>query len=305
MHMQFVSFGMTVIASITSHYFLSALAALFCRSATMDIFTHLNYCYPGTSNVARPHVSQQPQGFLHHVPTQNVQSMQDQTHPGDGCVRSGPSMITHASPSPGPTAGHDLLPQQKITLTSPQGAVHSDSKCHMKISYMDESTDLSDQYIPSSNDKITCTDHRPLDDIFGNIRPSRGWSQAASNSPHPSQNVTPRGHPRHTSVLTYPLPTRPQLDGVVQIPLLAVDNRIKGTGCVVDFRCSDWGIGVEVEGMLLYADLASRTETLDSGIPMSDLLHGNVSGLESPHQRVLDGLGVTDLRLNILVRPLV
>ena len=35
---------------------------------------------------------------------------------------------------------------------------------------------------------------------------------------------------------------------------------------------------------------------------MSDLLHGNVSGLESPHQRVLDGLGVTSLRFNILVR---
>lgn len=37
---------------------------------------------------------------------------------------------------------------------------------------------------------------------------------------------------------------------------------------------------------------------------MSDLLHGNVSGLERPHQRVLDGFGVINLRLNILVRPL-
>lgn len=37
---------------------------------------------------------------------------------------------------------------------------------------------------------------------------------------------------------------------------------------------------------------------------MSELLHGNVSGLEDPYQRVLDGLGLTDLRFNILVRPL-
>lgn len=37
---------------------------------------------------------------------------------------------------------------------------------------------------------------------------------------------------------------------------------------------------------------------------MSELLHGNVSGLENPYQCVLDGLGLTDLRLNILVRPL-
>lgn len=37
---------------------------------------------------------------------------------------------------------------------------------------------------------------------------------------------------------------------------------------------------------------------------MSDLLHGNVSGLERPHQRVLDGFGVINLRFNILVRPL-
>jgi hypothetical protein len=251
---------MTVIVSITLHYFLSALAALFFRSATMDNFTHLNYCYPGTSNAVRLHVSQQPQGSLHHVPVQSVQLAQDQAPPGDGYVRPGPSMITHASPSPG-FAGHNLRPQQKPTLVSPQGAVHSDFKGHMKISYMDESADLSDQYIPSSNDKITCTDHRPLDDIFGNIRPSCGWSQATLNSPHPSQNVAPRGHPRHTSVLTYPLPTKPQLDGVVQIPLLAVDNQIRGTGCVVDFRCSDWGIGVQVEGMPSYADLASRTET--------------------------------------------
>lgn len=37
---------------------------------------------------------------------------------------------------------------------------------------------------------------------------------------------------------------------------------------------------------------------------MTDLLHGNPSGLESPLQRVLDGLGIINLRFNILVRPL-
>ena len=220
----------------------------------MDIFTHLNYCYPGTSNAVRLHVSQQPQASVRHVPIHNVQSMQDQALPGDGYVRLDPGRITHAPPSPGLTTDHDLHPQQTSTLIGPQleGVVHSDSKGHMKICYMDRSAELSDQYIPSSSDKITSTDHRPLDEIFGNTHPgpSCGWSQATSNSPHPSQNVAPRGHPRHTSVLTYPLPTKPQLDGVVQIPLLAVDNQMSGTGLVVDFRCSDWGIGVQVEGML-------------------------------------------------------
>ncbi|KAF8423766.1 hypothetical protein L210DRAFT_844358, partial [Boletus edulis BED1] len=36
------------------------------------------------------------------------------------------------------------------------------------------------------------------------------------------------------------------------------------------------------------------------GIPMSDLLHSNVSPLEDPHERVLDGFGFTNLRFNIL-----
>ncbi|KAH0833434.1 hypothetical protein J3R83DRAFT_12548 [Lanmaoa asiatica] len=255
----------------------------------MDLFAHLNYCYPGTANAARLHhhvSSHQPQGLgsSHHVPVQNIQSPQDQTHPGEGYTRSDPSRITQACPSLDFAAGHGLRPQQKSTPVGPQpGAVHSDPTCPTEIYYMDESTDLSDQYIPSSSDKITCTDHRPLDEIFGDIRSSLGWSQAKSGLIHPLQSGTPRGHPQHTSVLTYPLPTKPQLDGVVQIPLLAVDNQMSGTGLVVTFQCSDWGIGVEVEG-----------------IPMSDLLHGNVSGLENPHQRVLDGLGLTDLRLNIL-----
>lgn len=170
---------------------------------------------------------------------------------------------------------------------------------------MDGAADLSDQYIPSSSDKITCTDHRPLDEIFGNVRPSSGWVQAKSGSIYPSHIGTSRGDPRHASVLMYPLPTKPQLDGVVQIPLLAVDNQMSGTGLVVDFQCSDWGIGIQIEGLLPYVDLASREELkLNSGIPMSDLLHGNISCLENPQQRVLDGLDLTDLRFNILVRPL-
>lgn len=45
-------------------------------------------------------------------------------------------------------------------------------------------------------------------------------------------------------------------------------------------------------------------ERRGSGIPMSDLLHGNVSGLQNPYHCVFDGLGLTNLRLNILVRPL-
>ncbi|KAG8212879.1 hypothetical protein J3R82DRAFT_11212 [Butyriboletus roseoflavus] len=245
----------------------------------MDLFPHLNYRYPGSPNAVRPHVSQQPQGSSHHVPVQNIQSMQDQTHPGAAYMRSDPSRMTLAHPS----LDFGLPPQQKSTPVDPRGAVRSDPLTPMKTYYVDEPTNLSDQYIPSSSDKITCADHRPLDEIFGYIRSSSGWSQAESSSLHQSQNGTPRGNPRRPSVFTYPLPTKPQVDGVVQIPLLVVDNQMSGTGLVVDFRCSDWGIGVQVEGL-----------------PMSDLLHGNVSGLKNPHQCVLDGLGLTDLRLNIL-----
>ena len=225
----------------------------------MDPFAHLNYRYPGTPNAVRLHLSQQPQGSSHHVPVQNIQSMQDQTHPGDAYMRSDPNRITRARPSLDFTAGHSLHPPQKHTPIDPRGVVRSDLSGPTKMYYMVGSSNLSDQYVPSSSDKITCADHRPLDEIFGNIHSSSGWSQTETGSLHPSQNGTPHGNPRHTSVLTYPLPTKPQMDGVVHIPLLVVDNQISGTGLVVDFRCSDWGIGVQVQGKFPYAYLASRT----------------------------------------------
>lgn len=235
-------------------YYLSPAPAAF-QSGTMDLFAHLNYRYPGTSNAARLHPPHQPLGSLHHVPAQNIQSRQDQTHTVNGYMRSDSSRMMQAHPPLNPAAGHGLLPQQKSTPVGPGGAINSDPVVPMRIYHMDGSTDLSDQYIPSSSDKITCTDHRPLDEIFGDMRPLSSWSQAQSGSVRAAQNGTPRGHPQHRPVLTYPLPTKPQLDGVVQIPLLAVDNQRSGTGLIVDFRCSDWGIGVQVEGMLSHGDL--------------------------------------------------
>ena len=205
----------------------------------------MNYCYPGTSDAARFHVSQ-PQIPPLRVPIPNIQ---EQTHPGDGYARPDPSKITHARSSLDITAGYDLRPHQKSTVVGPPGDIQSDPQCSTRIRYTDEPANLVDQYIPSSSDRITCTDHRPLDEIFGNVPPASGWSQATlgSGSLCPSQNETPppRGPPK---VLTYTLPIKPQLDGVVQIPLLAVDNQMSGTGVVVDFKCSDWGIGVEVKG---------------------------------------------------------
>ncbi|KAG6372210.1 hypothetical protein JVT61DRAFT_8003 [Boletus reticuloceps] len=218
----------------------------------MDFFSQLNYRYPGASNATRPHGSQQP-----HVPVPLVQSIQDHAHPGDVYAPSGTRRIPHLDVA----ASHELGPQQQNTIPGVRGV---------------------EPHRPMS-DKITCADHRPLDRIFGNLHPLSGLSQATSSPLHPSQNLPPRGQPQHTSVLTYALPTKPQLDGVIQIPLLAVDNQISGTGLVVNFRCSDWGIGILVEG-----------------IPMSDLLHSNVSALEDPHERVLDGFGFTNLRFNIL-----
>ena len=269
----------------------------------MDPFTHLNYRYPGSSDAARPCVSQQSHDFPHYV-VQNIQSVQNQTPPGNGYIYSESSTITQPRPSLDLTTGHGLHPQKSIPI-SPRGVVQPDPTGPTETYYTGESANLSDQYIPSSSDKITCTDHRPLDEIFGNIRPPSGWPPAKSGSVYPPRSETPRGHPRHSSVLTYPLPTKPQLDGVVQIPLLAVDNQMSGTGLIIDFRCSDWGIGVELEGVLPHVILPPRVpETLNKGIQMLDLLHDNVSGLENPYERVLDGFGLTDLRLNILVRPL-
>ena len=37
---------------------------------------------------------------------------------------------------------------------------------------------------------------------------------------------------------------------------------------------------------------------------MSKILHGDVSTLKNPNERVLDGLGLTDMRFHILVRLL-
>lgn len=251
-------FGVTVSAALLRTIPRQLLLRCNCHSDIMDLFSHLNYCYPGTPNAARPQVPQQPRQSPHHVPVQNIQSMQE-THPGDGYMLSDPSRITQPPLPLDSTAGHRLHPQQKGILVGPRDAAYSDPASPMKIYHMNSSTDLSDQYIPSSSDKITCTDHRPLDEIFGNMRPPLGWSQAQSGSAHLPQNGTPRGHPLRTSVLTYPLPTKPQLDGVVLIPLLAVDNQMNGTGLVVNFQCSDWGIGVQVEGMLSYANLTSRS----------------------------------------------
>ncbi|KAI9460331.1 hypothetical protein HD554DRAFT_1595839 [Boletus coccyginus] len=152
-----------------------------CLSAIMD-FTHLNYCYPGTPNAARLHfnASQQLQESLHHAPIQSIRSMQEQTNPRDGHVWSDPSRITHPRPSLGFTADYDLHPKQKSDPVGPRSAIHSHPTGPTKVHCVDGSADLSDQYIPSSSDKITCTDHRPLDDIFGNVWPSSGRSCATS-----------------------------------------------------------------------------------------------------------------------------
>lgn len=217
-----------------------------CCAATMDVFKQLNYCYPGASNATRLHVSQPPQEFPYHAQIPNNQST-DQTHLGVGYTRSDSRRITHPLSSLDSTAGCHSRSEQKSGFVDPPGAFLSNAKRPVKLYYMDDPTNQPDQYIPSSSDKITCTDHRPLDDIFGNTRPLSlsGWS----GSPHLTQSGMLQAHPQHTAVLTYPLPTKPQLDGVLHIPLLAVDNQMSGTGLVVDFRCSDWGIGVEVEGM--------------------------------------------------------
>lgn len=245
-------FRMTVIVTSALLFLINS-----CCVTAMDLFTQLNYSYPGTSNAASLHVFQQPQGHRHRVSVPNIQSTGNQNHPGDGYAHP---MHSHShSRSSLDFTGHGLRPQQNSTLVDSRGSVHPDPKRPMKMYYTDEPANLPDQYIPSSNDKITCTDHRPLDEIFGNMRPLTGLS----GLPHPSPNGTPHGNPLHTSVLTYALPTKPQLDGVIHIPLLAVDNQMSGTGLVVDFRCSDWGIGIEIEGMSSCVDLACALRGLN------------------------------------------
>ncbi|KAF9223237.1 hypothetical protein BS17DRAFT_129891 [Gyrodon lividus] len=141
---------------------------------------------------------------------------------------------------------------------------------------------MSDKYIPSSKSgsRSTCKSQTHLQP---HLIPSQSFlRQQQQPSPHYG-HAHHRSRPQGTPVLAYPLPTKPQLDGVTQIPLLAVDNQKTGSDLVISFRCSDWGIGVQMEG-----------------IPMTDLLYHNAHGLEHPQERVVDGFGLQSLRLNIL-----
>lgn len=236
--------------------------------------------------------------------------MQNHAHPAgtSSHPQAGPSSATQTWTPVGHAASQGSYPHQQATLSSPR--VPASVRGATNLYGTNELNEMSDKYIPSSSDKITCTDHRPLDDIFGNPYAASGSPQTGSGPtrasrthsqpwPHaaPSQSFLAQqqqalhyaGHAHHrpppqgTPVLAYPLPTKPQLDGVTQIPLLAVDNQKSGTGLVVSFRCSDWGIGVQMEG-----------------IPMTDLLYHNARGLERPQEHVIDGFGLKVLRLNIL-----
>ncbi|KAF9230960.1 hypothetical protein BU15DRAFT_68734 [Melanogaster broomeanus] len=276
----------------------------------MNILPHLNYRYPTAINSTLLHHPQQSQTRAQH-PRDQHQPMQNYSHSSGTSShdhQAEPSTATQPWSTTGFPAHHG---HQQAMHSGPRGPAQSGSPHGRTNVY--SMNELSDKYIPSSSDKITCADHRPLDEIFGHPYTSLGHpphsgsrstsaSQTQTHSrsqshmiPSPSslgrqrQASHQHGHARHQSrplgpaVLTYPLPTKPQLDGVIQIPLLAVDNQQSGTDLVVSFRCSDWGIGVQMEG-----------------IPMTDLLYHNARGLERPQERVLEGFGLTSLRLNIL-----
>ncbi|KIJ62949.1 hypothetical protein HYDPIDRAFT_168894 [Hydnomerulius pinastri MD-312] len=271
----------------------------------MDVHPHLNYQYPATIDPALLHLPQQSVAHPQYQQIMHSQLVQNPVHPmatpyhhqiqGSSRVPQTWGGLDH--PSGGCSTSSQQAAQSDRRGTDNFGPAYGHTKSHS----VGGQSKLSDKYIPSSSDKITCADHRPLDEIFGNPFSSSGWPRAPQplSQPHHIPSQSSHGqqqqgshlyeHANHQPrtqappVLTYTLPTKPQLDGVLQIPLLAVDNRKSGTGLVIDFRCSDWGIGVQMEG-----------------IPMMDLLHHHARGLERGHERVLDGLGLTIMRLNIL-----
>jgi hypothetical protein len=249
------------------------------------MLSHLNYRYPMATNLALFHLPQQSQTHAQYARAQYPQPMQNHAHPAgtSSHPQAGPSSATQTWTPVGHAASQGSYPHQQATLSSPR--VPASVRGATNLYGTNELNEMSDKYIPSSSDKITCTDHRPLDDIFGNPYAASGSPQTGSGPtrasrthsqpwPHaaPSQSFLAQqqqalhyaGHAHHrpppqgTPVLAYPLPTKPQLDGVTQIPLLAVDNQKSGTGLVVSFRCSDWGIGVQMEGTSIITHITSR-----------------------------------------------
>ncbi|KIK82293.1 hypothetical protein PAXRUDRAFT_14804 [Paxillus rubicundulus Ve08.2h10] len=245
------------------------------------MLSHLNYRYPVAINPALFHLPQQSQTHAQYPRAQYPQPIQNHTHPAgtSSQPQSGSGNATQTWTQRGHVTSQGLYAHQHANFGPRVPAQSGSVRVSTNIYGTNESSEMSDKYIPSSSDKITCTDHRPLDDIFGSPYAASGSGSIRASQIHsqpwphavPSQSFLAQeqqalhyaGHAHHrpppqvTPVLAYPLPTKPQLDGVTQIPLLAVDNQKSGTGLVVSFRCSDWGIGVQMEGTSIMAHIAS------------------------------------------------
>ncbi|KIM62712.1 hypothetical protein SCLCIDRAFT_1214819 [Scleroderma citrinum Foug A] len=169
-----------------------------------------------------------------------------------------------------------------------------------------DNTDVPDKYIPSSTDRVTSPDHRPLDDIFASLhsffRPAPGPSSMQydqlpahlyplqnqnQNSQRHTQHIPPSqqsGHPpshHHVPQIILRKPQlKPPMSGILHIPLMQVDNQQRGSGLVINFRCWERGL-------------------LTDGVSISELLHCQAYALERGLDRVLDGLG-RPVKLNIV-----
>lgn len=135
-----------------------------------------------------------------------------------------------------------------------------------------DNTDVPDRYIPSSTDRVTSPDHRPLDDIFASLhsffRPAPGPSSMQydqlpahlyplqnqnQNSQRHTQHIPPSqqsGHPpshHHVPQIILRKPQlKPPMSGILHIPLMQVDNQQRGSGLVINFRC--WERGLLTDG---------------------------------------------------------
>lgn len=243
----------------------------------MDVHAHLHYQYPTTVNPVLLHLPQQqshaqphPQHQEtpiphHHIPTNPMATAYHNLQQVSSRVRPNATNIA---------CGQAGTSQQQILASARRAPVdHSSAFVHTDSLGTCGPSSMSDKYIPSSSDKITCADHRPLDEIFGNPFTPSSWPPSGSRSsrvpqPHPQSHQVPpypyQGQPQQLSypyghshsqphqqapqILTYALPSKSQLGGILHIPLLAVDNQKSGTNIVIGFRCSDWGTGVQMEG---------------------------------------------------------
>jgi len=221
-----------------------------------------SYQYPHLVNLSSSAQQQQPLLQSEHPRSESGQPMQNVTYAPSAPSLQGLDRVHRNSVE---AISRDPPHQSVFTR---RGAV--DYGAFFPSSGLDD-TDVPDKYIPSSTDRVTSPDHRPLDDIFASLhsllRPAPGPSSMQYdqlhahlyppqnlnlNSQRHTQHILPSqqiAHPpsHHVPQLILRKPQlRPPISGILHIPLMQVDNQQRGSDLVINFRC--WERGLLTDG---------------------------------------------------------